>query len=67
MFEQTAAVIEPQVRLTKLNTEVAQDIAAHYGIRSIPTLIIYKNGKEVARQAGVLDQSALTRFIQANL
>lgn len=67
IFEQVAKIIEPQARLAKLNTETAQSIAANYGIRSIPTLIVFKKEKEVARQAGALDQNALTQFIQANI
>ena len=67
IFEQVSEIIEPQARLAKLNTEVAQDIAARYGIRSIPTLVVFKNGKEVARQAGAMDQGSLVQFIKANL
>jgi thioredoxin 2 len=51
-FEQAAALLEPQVRLAKLNTEEAQGIAARFNIRSIPTLALFVGGKEVARQAG---------------
>ncbi len=67
IFEQTAMTVEPRARLAKLNTEVAQNIAAQYGIRSIPTLVVFKNGKEVTRQTGALDQGTLSRLIQANL
>ena len=51
-YEQAAGLLEPQVRLAKLNTEEAQAIAARYNIRSIPTLALFMGGKEVARQAG---------------
>ena len=51
-YEQAASVLEPQVRLAKLNTEDAQGIAARFNIRSIPTLALFVGGKEVARQAG---------------
>ncbi|NNC67985.1 MAG: thioredoxin TrxC [Gammaproteobacteria bacterium] len=67
IFDQVSAIIEPQARLAKLNTEFSQDIASRYGIRSIPTLMVFKNGKEVARQAGAMDQGNLVRFIEANL
>ena len=67
IFEKTSAIIEPRARLAKLNTEFSQDIASRYGIRSIPTLIVFKNGKEVARQAGAIDQGNLVRFIEENL
>ena len=51
-YEQAASLLEPQVRLAKLNTEDAQGIAARFNIRSIPTLALFVGGKEVARQAG---------------
>ena len=67
IFQQASTVIEPHARLAKLNTEISNDIAAHYGIRSIPTLIIFKKGKEVARQSGALDQQSLIKFVEAHL
>ncbi len=66
-FAQTAADLEPRVRMAKLDTERHQDIAARYGIRSIPTTILFKDGREVARISGALDQSRLVSWIQQNL
>ncbi len=66
-FEQAASQLEPRVRLAKLNTEVAPRTAARFGIRSIPTLAIFKNGQEIARQAGAMDARSLTQWIQSNL
>ena len=57
-FEQAAQLLEPQVRLAKLNTEEAQGIAARFNIRSIPTLALFVGGKEVARQAGAFRSAA---------
>jgi thioredoxin 2 len=51
-YEQAAGLLEPQVRVAKLNTEEAQAISARFNIRSIPTLALFVGGKEVARQAG---------------
>jgi len=51
-YEQAAVLLEPQVRVAKLNTEDAQAISARFNIRSIPTLALFIGGKEVARQAG---------------
>ena len=42
-------MLEPQVRLAKLNTEVEQGLASEFGIRSIPTLALFRGGREVAR------------------
>lgn len=57
-FEQAAGLLEPHVRLAKLNTEEAQALAARFNIRSIPTLALFANGKEVARQAGAFRSAA---------
>lgn len=64
-FAQAARQLEPRYRLAKLNTDEVQDIAARYGIRSIPTLMIFRDGKEIARQAGALDAGSLVRWITA--
>ena len=66
-YEQAAAKLAPGVRLAKLNTEDEPDIAARFGIRSIPTLIAFKNGREVARQSGALDLGRLLDWINRNL
>ena len=51
-YEQAAALLEPHVRVAKLNTEELQALAARFNIRSIPSLALFVGGKEVARQAG---------------
>jgi thioredoxin 2 len=66
-FEQAAAKVAPAVRLGKLDTESAQDIAARYAIRSIPTLIAFRDGREVARQSGAMQLPQLLRWIEANV
>ena len=53
-YEQAAGLLEPQMRLAKVNTEEAQALAARLNIRSIPTLALFAQGREVARQAGAL-------------
>lgn len=65
-FERAAAELEPGVRLAKLNTEIAQATAARFNIRSIPTLALFKNGREVARQAGAMGAADIVRWVQAN-
>ena len=66
-FEQAADQLEPQVRLAKLNTEEVQTIAGEYGIRSIPTLVMFRNGVEVARQPGAMGAADIVRWVQAHL
>jgi thioredoxin 2 len=65
-FAQAAKSLEPRYRLAKVNTEEQQQLAARFGIRSIPTIAIFRNGHEIARQAGAMDQANLTRWIAAN-
>ncbi|MGB5489684.1 MAG: thioredoxin TrxC [Woeseiaceae bacterium] len=65
-FEQAAAQLEPTVRLAKLNTDAAQDIAQKFRIQSIPTLAVFKNGREVARQPGAMGAADIVRWVQAN-
>lgn len=64
-YEQAAQRLEPEVRVVKLNTEEARDVAANYAIRSIPTLALFKNGQEVARQAGAMDVARIVAWAQA--
>lgn len=62
-FAQTAARLEPRVRLAKVNTEMDQRLAARYGIRAIPTLILFRQGRELARASGAMDAAGLERWI----
>jgi thioredoxin 2 len=63
-FEQAAAALKTEARLAKLDTEAAPEIASRFRIRSIPTLIVFKHGREVARQSGALDFPRLTQWIR---
>ena len=66
-FEQAAAQLEPGVRLAKLNTEAEQTIGARLGIRSIPTMIVFRKGREVARQSGAMAAHDIIRWVQGNI
>jgi thioredoxin 2 len=61
-YSQAAQQLEPRVRVAKLNTEEAQELAAQYGIRSIPTLARFRAGREVARQAGAMDANSIVAW-----
>ena len=65
-FIQATEKLEPEIRLAKLNTEEAQELGARYNIRSIPTLAIFKNGREMARQAGAMDVAGIVSWARAN-
>ncbi len=63
-FERASAELEPRMRFAKLDTESAQDVAARYGIRSIPTMIVFRDGREVARRSGALDSRSLVEWLK---
>ena len=54
-FEQAAMRLEPQMRLAKVNTDAAPEIAARFGIRGVPTLVILQAGRELARTTGAMN------------
>jgi thioredoxin 2 len=66
-YEQAAARLSPGVRLAKVDTEAHPDLGARFGIRSIPTLVVFRNGREVARRSGALGLPELVRWIEANV
>lgn len=66
-FEAAAEQLEPFLRLGKLDTEAEPDIAARFGIRSIPTLVLVSKGREVARTSGALPPVAIVQWARAAL
>jgi len=64
-FEAAARELEPTTRLAKLDTEAAQDVAARFGIRSIPTMILFSRGREVRRQSGAMGRAAIVAFARS--
>ncbi len=67
VFMQAAAQLQPQVRLAKVNTEAEQALAAQYNIRSIPTLALFKGGREVDRVAGAMELHNLIAWTRQHL
>jgi thioredoxin 2 len=65
VFEKAAKALEPLARLGKVNTEDEPTLAARFGIASIPTMIIFCNGREVARQPGALDLQDIVRWVRS--
>jgi thioredoxin 2 len=65
-FEQAAAQLEPNIRLVKLNTEAVQGIGQQYNIRSIPTMVMFLNGREIARQSGAMMSGDIVRWAEQN-
>lgn len=66
-FAQAAAQLEPQVRLLKVNTEQQQAIGAQFGIRSIPTMVLFAGGREVQRMSGALDAGGIVGWTRQHL
>jgi len=67
VFEQAAQRLEPGVRLLKVNTEQQPALASELGIRSIPTLVLFDQNREVARQPGALQLPMLLQWVEAQL
>ncbi len=61
-FEQAAARLEPGMRLVKVDTEAEPALAGRYAIRSIPSLVLFRGGREVARQAGAIGAADIERW-----
>jgi thioredoxin 2 len=66
-FEAAAKEFEPQLRLAKVDTDGEGELASRYRIQSIPTLILFRGGREVARQSGAMQNSALRQWILRHL
>ncbi len=67
VFVQAASKFEPRLRLAKLDTEAQPQLAQRFNIRSIPTLIMLRHGREIARQSGALNAAQLQQFIDRAL
>ena len=65
-FVRAAQLLEPGVRLAKVDTDAEPGIGSQYGIRSIPTLILFRGGREVVRQAGMMGMQDIVRWVQAH-
>jgi len=65
-FEAAAAQLEPRLRLGKVDTQAQPELGARFGIRSIPTLVLFKGGRERARQPGAMGQADIVRWAQAH-
>lgn len=64
-FAKAAQALKPAARLAKINTEDFPKVSAKNNIRGIPTMILYQNGREVARQSGAIPASAIEQFVRS--
>ena len=66
-YEQAAAKLAPRVRLAKVDTEANPEIAERFGIRGIPTMIAFKDGREIARQSGALGLPQIVQWVSSHV
>jgi thioredoxin 2 len=64
-FAAVAALVEPHLRLGKVDTELEQALAVRFGIQSIPSLILVEKGQQIARTAGAMPETALLQWIES--
>ncbi|MCW8808772.1 MAG: thioredoxin TrxC [Rhodanobacter sp.] len=67
VFTEAARRFEPRLRLAKVDTEAQPQLAQRFGIRSIPTLLLLRQGREIARQSGALNAAQLQQFVDGAL
>ena len=66
-FEAAAAQLEPALRLAKVDTQAQPTLAQKFGIRSIPTLVLFRGGRELARQSGAMGVADIVRWTRQHL
>jgi thioredoxin 2 len=65
-FERAASALEPNARFAKVDTEASPELAQRFGIRSLPTLVLFRNGAEVARTTGAMPANAIADWVRAH-
>jgi thioredoxin 2 len=66
-FRQAAAALEPQMRLATVNTEAEQSLAGRYAIKGLPTLVLFRQGREVARQSGAMSAADILGWVRSHI
>ena len=66
-FEEAAKALYPRVRLAKLDTASDQAVAARFTVRAVPTLILFREGREIARQSGAMGSADIVRWADQHL
>jgi len=64
ILEQVDAQVGDSVKIVKINTDAAQSLAMQYGVSTIPTLILFKNGEEINRRSGFMNKNDVLGFIE---
>ena len=66
-FEEAARMLHPRLRLAKVNTEEERELAAKYGIQSIPTMVLFQGGREKARVSGAMPAQSIAAWAREKL
>jgi thioredoxin 2 len=67
VLDRTAQQRATTLQIGKVNTDEQPELASRFNIRSIPTLILFRDGREIARQSGAVDGGTLARWLEASL
>jgi thioredoxin 1 len=67
IIEKLGESMSDKIKIVKLNVDENQELALNYGIRSIPSLLIFRDGKEIARTVGVATEQSYEKFVQSSL
>ena len=67
ILDEVAAAYQGKLKVAKMNVDENRDIPAKFGIRGIPTLMVFKDGKVAATKVGALNKAQLSAFIDSNL
>jgi thioredoxin 2 len=66
-FDKAASQLEPSVRLAKVNTDEERELAGRFQIQGIPTMVLLKHGKEIARQSGAMNAAGIQSWVDQAL
>lgn len=66
-FERAAATLEPRFRLVKVDIDQSSDLASRFAIRSVPTLLLLKDGKEIARTSGAMNTQQIVSWAEQSM
>ncbi|HPG60618.1 MAG TPA: thioredoxin TrxA [Casimicrobium sp.] len=67
VLEEVAVSHAGKIKIAKLDVDSNREVAAKYGIRGIPTLLLFKNGELAAQKVGALSKAQLTAFVDSNV
>ena len=67
ILQEVKGIIKDEVKIIKINVDQHQDLASHFMVRGVPTLMLFKSGKMLWRQSGVLSTKDLVAIIQNHL